>query len=97
MTTPFSAKEREEEREREGETRAANFGFGYRKNGSDAAAQEESQVNRQRSAVLRPELKGWPRVWRERDPVQDHYGMTMSDVYAILFVGANGCSPVSGF
>ncbi|CCU83501.1 hypothetical protein PHOSAC3_120115 [Mesotoga infera] len=25
------------------------------------------------------------------------YGMTMSDDYAILFVGANGCSPVSGF
>ena len=23
--------------------------------------------------------------------------MTMSDDYAILFVGANGCSPVSGF
>ncbi|CCU83489.1 hypothetical protein PHOSAC3_120103 [Mesotoga infera] len=25
------------------------------------------------------------------------YRMTMSDVYAILFVGANGCSPVIGF
>ncbi len=84
MTTPFSAKEREEEREREGETRAANFGFGYRKNGSDAAPQEASQVNRHRSTVLRLERKAWPRVWRERDPVQEHYGMTMSDDYEIL-------------
>ncbi len=52
--------------------------------GSDAASQEASQVNRHRSTVLRPEQKAWPRVWRERDPVQEHYGMTMSDDYEIL-------------
>ncbi|WP_220660355.1 hypothetical protein, partial [Mesotoga sp. HF07.pep.5.2.highcov] len=50
-----------------------------------------------RRAVLGRDAKNGTDVRNPSVPYSKCYGMTMSDDYAILFVGANGCSPVSGF
>jgi len=44
---------------------------------SRKATQEACQVSRQRFSVLRLERRAGSRVWKERDPVQKHHGMTV--------------------
>jgi len=50
-----------------------------------------------RRAVLGRDAKNGTNVRNPSVPYSKCYGMTMSDDYAILFVGANGCAPVIGF
>ena len=50
-----------------------------------------------RRAVLGRDAKNGTDVRNPSVPYSKCYGMTMSDDYAILFVGANGCAPVIGF
>jgi len=53
--------------------------------GSEAPTQEACQVSRQRFSVLRLERKAGSRVWKERDPVQKHHGMTVYSADACQF------------